>query len=144
MQEGLTADVPRRKRDKPSRLSRSTATGDQPKGKSGVDRFHYLFEAIEADKASDSETGNDGSSTQGAGQADDAQGPIQESLIVVEHAEAGKVSVVKRFVPSRALWAELAIKRLVIMASARLRMLLQLGMQAYNFCPMWFAFCIQY
>jgi len=44
--------VPRRKRDRTSRLGRKA--GHKPK----VDRFHYLFEAIEADKASDSETAN--------------------------------------------------------------------------------------
>ena len=89
MQEIFASDIPRRKRDKPSRLSRSTATGDQAKGKSGVDRFHYLFEAIEADKASDSETGNDGaSSSQGAGQVEPPQGPLPGS----EQAEAGELS----------------------------------------------------
>jgi len=44
--------VPRRKRERTSRLGRKP--GQKPK----VDRFHYLFEAIEADKASDSETAN--------------------------------------------------------------------------------------
>lgn len=42
--------MPRRKRERTSRLGRKA--GHKPK----VDRFHYLFEAIEADKASDSET----------------------------------------------------------------------------------------
>ena len=42
----------RRKRERTSRLGRKA--GHKPK----VDRFHYLFEAIEADKASDSETAN--------------------------------------------------------------------------------------
>lgn len=44
--------MPRRKHDRPSRLGRKAT------GKPKVDRFHYLFEAIEADKASDSETAN--------------------------------------------------------------------------------------
>ena len=87
-QEGFGADVPRRKRGRPSRLSRASGDpsklGDQPKGKSGVDRFHYLFEAIEADKASDSETANEGtSSSPRAGQNSDAQAtsppPLQAS-----------------------------------------------------------------
>ena len=72
MQDAFGTEVPRRRRGRPSRLSR--ATGEQPQGKSGVDRFHYLFEAIEADKASDSETANEGtSSSPRAGNQDDAQ-----------------------------------------------------------------------
>lgn len=94
VQDGIGADVPRRKRDKPSRLSRNTATGDPAKGKSKVDRFHYLFEAIEADKASDSETGNEAGSSQGAaagaGQADDAQEPSSAP----EHTQAGELPCV--------------------------------------------------
>ena len=48
----MGGDVPRRKRERTTRLGRKA--GHKPK----VDRFHYLFEAIEADKASDSETAN--------------------------------------------------------------------------------------
>ncbi|KAA6427377.1 MAG: hypothetical protein FRX49_02041 [Trebouxia sp. A1-2] len=48
--QAIGGDVPRRKRERTSRLGRKA--GHKPK----VDRFHYLFEAIEADKASDSET----------------------------------------------------------------------------------------
>ncbi len=50
--QAIGGDVPRRKRERTSRLGRKA--GHKPK----VDRFHYLFEAIEADKASDSETAN--------------------------------------------------------------------------------------
>lgn len=50
--QAIGGDVPRHKRERTSRLGRKA--GHKPK----VDRFHYLFEAIEADKASDSETAN--------------------------------------------------------------------------------------
>ena len=101
MQEVFAADVPRRRRDKPSRLSRSTATGDQAKGKSGVDRFHYLFEAIEADKASDSETGNEGPDSQEAGLADDAQGPSAP-----EQAVTGKGANAVPYLQYASVWRE--------------------------------------
>ena len=66
--QAFGSGVPRRKRDRSSRLGRKA--GDKPK----VDRFHYLFEAIEADKASDSETANGtGSRGSQATEQDDAQ-----------------------------------------------------------------------
>ncbi len=88
--QAIGGDVPRRKRERTSRLGRKA--GHKPK----VDRFHYLFEAIEADKASDSETANGtGSRLSEGAEPDSAQAtsrqPDQDTGAQAEPRDPGVV-----------------------------------------------------
>ncbi|KAL0053903.1 hypothetical protein WJX82_000883 [Trebouxia sp. C0006] len=90
LKQAIGGDVPRRKRERTSRLGRKA--GHKPK----VDRFHYLFEAIEADKASDSETANGtGSRLSEGAEPDSAQAtsrqPDQDTGAQAEPRDPGVV-----------------------------------------------------